>query len=104
MIFMLNSRDPPSCYSAGSTGVFCGAGPVRLYFTRPRRTSSVAITVGFFEDVGSTGPALQLPGALRRYDDKPVRALLRIVRKGAMRVVAWSLVSHVFDTSSNFKC
>src|ERR1035438_7953002 len=32
-------------------------GPVRSYFTRPRRTSSMAMMVGFFDDVGNTGRA-----------------------------------------------
>ena len=51
-----------------------------------------------------TRAALQLPGALGRHDDEPVGALLRIVRDGAVRVVAGGFVSHIVDTSSNLKC
>src|SRR3974377_443310 len=34
-----------------------GAAPERVYFTRPRRVSSIATTVGFLEEVGSAGRA-----------------------------------------------
>src|SRR3984885_6542546 len=37
--------------SAGATT----SGTIRSYFTSPRRTSSVAITVGFLEEVGRNG-------------------------------------------------
>jgi hypothetical protein len=35
----------------------CTSGPVSSYVTNPRRTSSMAMTVGFLDDVGSTGRA-----------------------------------------------
>src|SRR5690242_21123585 len=44
-------------YRIGSSTGSSGAWPVVLYFTRPRRTSSIEMTVGFLEDVGSTGRA-----------------------------------------------
>ena len=45
-----------SVSGTGSWRLFA-SGPVRLYFTSPRRTSSMAMMVGFLEDVGSTGRA-----------------------------------------------
>ena len=73
-----------------------GAWPVRLYFTRPRRTSSIGDDGGLLRGCGQHRPraALQLPGPLGRHDDEPVGALLGIVRNGAVRVVASGLVSH----------
>src|ERR1700691_3422303 len=41
------------------------------------------------------GTALQLAGALGGHDDETVGALFRVVRDGAMRVVARYLVAHV---------
>ena len=60
------------------------------YFTRPRRTSSIAMTVGLLRRGGQqrASAALQLPRALGGHDDEPVGALIRIVRNGAVRVVA----------------
>ncbi len=50
-------------------------------------------TVGFLEVRGQerTGAVLQLARALGGDDDEPVRALLRIVRNGAMSVVSRAL-------------
>src|ERR1039457_2586717 len=116
MIFMLNplggpqvaaprSLDPPSCYSTGSTGIGSGAVPVRLYFTRPRRTSSVAITVGFFEDVGSTGRAPPCNCRARFADTMINRYVLCSGSSGSVQCeLLRGALSAILDPSSNLKC
>ena len=98
--------------SSGGSLRRASSGPGSSYFTRPRRTSSMAITVGFFEVVGRHGPraGLQLPRALGGHDDEAVRALFRIVRNRAVSVVSRQLCqpygskthfSHNFESCQN---
>src|ERR1019366_1509286 len=47
---------PPQCL-CGHAPRARSTGPVRLYFTSPRRTSSMAMMVDFLEEVGSRGRA-----------------------------------------------
>ena len=51
------------------------------------------------------GAALQLSRPLGGHDDETIGALLRIVRKRAVDIIAWGFIfGHAFDTSSTLKC
>jgi len=69
-------------YRTASGGGISGAGPVRLYFTKPRRYLLHGDNGGLLGRGGQHGTraALQLPGPLGGYDDEPVSALLSVVR------------------------
>jgi len=61
-------------------GAAQGSGATSSYFTRPRRTSSIAVMVGFLDWWAKTG-ALRLGAAAPswRHNNKPVHALIRVV-------------------------
>jgi len=81
-----------------------GAWPVRLYFTRPRRTSSMGDNGGLWRTWGNTGraPPCNCRARLAATMDEPVRALLAVVGDGAVRVVPWGFVTPMMSIPSSY--
>jgi hypothetical protein len=77
---------------------------ISSYSIKPRRTSSIAITVGFLDVVGRklARPVLQLPRALSGHDDKSVGARLRIVRDHALRDLFKICFGHLQKSPGRF--